>query len=47
MNWTTFVPAAIAVAEYERDPSTARPFAEFRAELIAEGLLDADEPSAG
>lgn len=26
--------------EYLRDPSSARPYAEFRAELVAEGLLD-------
>lgn len=26
--------------EWLRDPDTARPYAEFRAELVAEGLLD-------
>jgi prevent-host-death family protein len=26
--------------EYLRDPSTARPYSEIRAELVAEGLLD-------
>lgn len=26
--------------EYLRDPSTARPWADIRAELVAEGLLD-------
>jgi prevent-host-death family protein len=29
-----------AYEEWKRDPSTARPFEEFEAELIAEGLLD-------
>jgi len=33
--------ALAALEEYERDPSTARPFEEIEAELIAEGLLDA------
>jgi len=32
--------AVEAYEEWKRDPSTARPFAEFEAELIAEGLLD-------
>ena len=32
--------AAAAVKEWEEDPATARPWAEFKAELIAEGLLD-------
>ncbi len=26
--------------EWKRDPSTARPYAEIRSELVAEGLLD-------
>lgn len=26
--------------EWKRDPSIARPYAEFRAELVAEGVLD-------
>lgn len=29
-----------ALEEWRRDPSTARPWEEFEAELIAEGLLD-------
>ena len=29
--------------EYLRDPSTARPWADIRAELVAEGLLDNGE----
>ena len=29
--------------EYLRDPSTARPWADIRAELIAEGLLDDEQ----
>ena len=33
--------AAVAVAAWERDPSLGRPYAEIRAELVAEGLLDA------
>jgi prevent-host-death family protein len=37
--------AQIEFDEWLRDPSTARPFAEFEAELIAEGLLDADKPA--
>jgi prevent-host-death family protein len=32
--------AVAAVAEWEQDPTTARPWSEFKAELIAEGLLD-------
>jgi PHD/YefM family antitoxin component YafN of YafNO toxin-antitoxin module len=32
--------AAAAYEEYKRDPSTARPWEEIEAELIAEGLLD-------
>jgi prevent-host-death family protein len=32
--------AVEAYEEWQRDPSTARPFEEFEAELIAEGLLD-------
>ena len=31
--------AMIAVEEWEKDPSTAKPLSEFKAELIAEGLL--------
>jgi prevent-host-death family protein len=33
--------ADVLIEEYLRDPSTARPWAEFRQELVAEGLLDA------
>jgi len=33
--------AAVAVAAWERDPSLGRPYAEIRAELVTEGLLDA------
>lgn len=33
--------AGAAVAAWERDPSLGRPYAEIRAELVAEGLLDA------
>jgi len=29
------------IDEWRRDPSTARPWAEIQAEMIAEGLLDA------
>ena len=29
--------------EWMRDPSTARPYTEFRAELVAEGVLGDDE----
>jgi prevent-host-death family protein len=29
-----------AYEEWERDPSTAIPYEEFRAQLVAEGLLD-------
>ena len=32
--------AARAYEEWKRDPSTARPWEEIRAELVAEGLLD-------
>ena len=32
--------AHVALEEWRRDPSTARPYAEVRAELIADGLLD-------
>ena len=32
--------AVAAYEEWKRDPSTARPYEEIRAELIAEGLLD-------
>ena len=32
--------AMLALEEWERDPSTARPYEEFRAELIAEGIWD-------
>lgn len=32
--------AQIAYEEWKRDPSTARPWEEVEAELIAEGLLD-------
>ncbi len=32
--------AAAAVREWEQDPTTARPWSEFKAELVAEGLLD-------
>ncbi|HID54738.1 MAG TPA: type II toxin-antitoxin system Phd/YefM family antitoxin [Anaerolineae bacterium] len=32
--------AMAALEEWERDPSTARPYEEFRAELIAEGIWD-------
>ncbi len=35
--------ALAALEEYERDPSTARPYEEIRAELIAEGVWDDDE----
>ncbi len=35
--------AMAALEEYERDPSAARPYEEIRAELIAEGVWDADE----
>ena len=34
--------AIAAIEEYERDPSSARPYAEIRAELIAEGIWDDD-----
>ena len=34
--------ADVAYEEYLRDPSSARPYAEIRAELVAEGLLDED-----
>lgn len=30
-----------AITEWERDPTTARPWAEIRAEWVAEGVLDA------
>lgn len=34
--------------EWKRDPSSARPYAEFRAELVAEGVLDdLDEAELG
>ena len=32
--------AAEAYSEWREDPSKARPYEEFRAELVAEGLLD-------
>lgn len=32
--------AAAAYEEWKRDPSTARPYEEIRAELIRDGLLD-------
>ena len=34
--------AAALYEEYKRDPSTARPWEEARAELLAEGLPDAE-----
>lgn len=39
--------ADAAYQEWKRDPSTARPYEEFRAELIAEGLLDDNGGSYG
>lgn len=41
-DWYAGQRAAVSYAEYLRDPSTVRPWAEFKAELIAEGLLDAE-----
>lgn len=35
------VAAVKAYEEYKRDPTTARPWSEIRAELVAEGKLDA------
>lgn len=35
--------ANLIYQEYLRDPSTARPWADIRAELIAEGLLDNEQ----
>ena len=32
--------ATAALEEYEQDPSTARPYQEIRAELIADGVWD-------
>lgn len=33
--------AAVAYEAWKRDPSLGRPYSEVRAELVAEGLLDA------
>jgi len=33
--------AAVAYEAWKRDPSLCRPYSEVRAELVAEGLLDA------
>jgi prevent-host-death family protein len=38
--------AQAAYDAWKHDPSTARPWHEFEAELIAEGLLDADGTEA-
>lgn len=35
--------AVAALEEYESDPSSARPYEEIRAELVAEGIWDGDE----
>jgi prevent-host-death family protein len=32
--------AAVRLAEWERDPSVARPYEDIRAEMVAEGRLD-------
>ena len=42
-EWKATQQAQAAVDEWRRDPTTARPWDEVKAELIAEGLLDADE----
>lgn len=34
--------AQAAFEEWQADPDTARPYAEFRAELLADELIDAD-----
>lgn len=38
--------AAEIYEAWKRDPSLARPYAEFRAELVAEGKLDGDTKTA-
>ncbi|TXH47635.1 MAG: hypothetical protein E6Q97_26765 [Desulfurellales bacterium] len=41
-DWQAAQRAAAAYEAYQKDPSRARPWEEFKAELIAEGLLDAE-----
>jgi prevent-host-death family protein len=38
--------AAEIYEAWQRDPSLARPYAEFRAELVAEGKLDGEDKTA-
>jgi len=38
--------AAAIYEEWKREPSSARPYAEFRAELVAEGQLDDENRTA-
>ena len=38
--------AARIYEEWKRDPSSARPYAEVRAELVAQGKLDSDDRTA-
>jgi prevent-host-death family protein len=42
-EWRIVQIAKAELEEYRRDASTARPWEEVKAELIADGLLDAEE----